>query len=409
MEIEHSCPQCGAPVVLAESDRLFSCPFCRVRLYLWSAEEFRYRIPPAPAASARQGLVYVPYGRFRGMVFDLEHPEGSERVLDTSFLAAPGGPFPNSLGLRPQALRLYPAAFEKGDRCLKTRISDDTLGLLPSPAATRPPRRIFRSVGEVRSLIYAPFYRDRGRWHDGVLGTPLPQDEGQYPAPEFVGEEEKTWDRHFIPTICPDCGWDLAAVPESCLLFCPQCRSGWEPSGAGLRPFPFFSQPVAGGDDGRCYLPFWYFKLPYLPPDYFRLPLAELLNLQAGQSPPWERQPVRSVYLVPAFKISPRLFLRLARGATAAPCSETELEPRLPNSFHPVTLPAQEALEGLAVLQACLDQEAIVLNGSRPRIEPGDWERKLVFIPFLETAYELIQPQSGWAVSKQCLHLGKYI
>ncbi|MCU0580781.1 MAG: hypothetical protein MUF69_14785, partial [Desulfobacterota bacterium] len=262
MEIEHSCPQCGAPVVLAESDRLLSCPFCRVRLYLWSAEGLRYRIPPAPAAGARRDLVYVPYGRFRGMVFGLEQPEGSERVLDTSFLAVPAGPFPGTLGLRPQTLRLRLADFSPEDRCLALALAEDRRWLFKAPPPAPPPRGACKSVGEVRSLIYAPFYRDGGRWHDGVLGTPLPQGGGAYGAPEFLSEGEKTWDWHFIPTLCPNCGWDLAAVPESCLLFCPQCRSGWEPFREELRPFPFFTQPVAGGEAGRFFLPFWHFELP---------------------------------------------------------------------------------------------------------------------------------------------------
>ena len=30
VQIEQSCPQCGAPANLEETDRLFACPFCRV-------------------------------------------------------------------------------------------------------------------------------------------------------------------------------------------------------------------------------------------------------------------------------------------------------------------------------------------------------------------------------------------
>jgi hypothetical protein len=417
MEVEHACPQCGAPVVLAESDRLLSCPFCRVRLYLWSAEVFRYRIPPAPAVNGRPDLVYVPYGRFRGMLFDLEEPDqGKERVLDTSFLATPAALFPITLGLRPQTLKLRPAFFSSADRCLAPRIAPEHRPLLGGQTPSRPdalpsrsPRRATVTVGEVRSLIYAPFFEQRGRWHDGVLNTPLGEAPAGSPPPEYLPEAEKPWALHFIPTLCPDCGWDLAGVSESCLLFCPQCRSGWEPGESELQRFSFFSQPVPPGRDDYFFLPFWHFELPYAPADYFRLPFSRLLGLQAGQSPPWQREHGRGDYWVPAFKISPRVFLRLARTATQAPGAGTDLAPLLPERHHPVTLPAAEAQRCIQVIQACLDREAIVLESSRPRIEDGDWEKRLVFMPFLDTAHELIQPRSRLGISKNCLNLGKYI
>ncbi|MGD9137268.1 MAG: hypothetical protein PVH42_10930, partial [Desulfobacterales bacterium] len=32
--IEYQCPQCGAPATIEETDRLFTCQFCRVNSYL---------------------------------------------------------------------------------------------------------------------------------------------------------------------------------------------------------------------------------------------------------------------------------------------------------------------------------------------------------------------------------------
>lgn len=45
--LEHQCPQCGAGVSLAETDRIFSCPFCRVRLYIAGDTLFSYYLVPA--------------------------------------------------------------------------------------------------------------------------------------------------------------------------------------------------------------------------------------------------------------------------------------------------------------------------------------------------------------------------
>jgi hypothetical protein len=66
-QIEHGCPQCGAPVTMDETDRPLACPFCPTRLYLVAEDHFRYHIPPA--AGAEGELLYIPYWRFRGSSF----------------------------------------------------------------------------------------------------------------------------------------------------------------------------------------------------------------------------------------------------------------------------------------------------------------------------------------------------
>ncbi len=66
-KIEHECPQCGGPVTLEETDRLFSCAYCRVRLYLLSRDYFRYSLPASESFS--RDILFVPYWRFKGTVF----------------------------------------------------------------------------------------------------------------------------------------------------------------------------------------------------------------------------------------------------------------------------------------------------------------------------------------------------
>ena len=65
--IEHQCPQCGAPATLEETERLFTCPFCRVKSYLVTRDYFRYMLPHA--APAGKSLVFLPYWRFKGSFF----------------------------------------------------------------------------------------------------------------------------------------------------------------------------------------------------------------------------------------------------------------------------------------------------------------------------------------------------
>lgn len=416
MLIDQSCPQCGAPVVLNETDRLLACPYCRVRLFMKPRDLFRYRIPPRPNNARRPDLIYVPYARFRGMVFDLEKPSENERVLDHNFLAVRTGMFPDTLGLRPQTLRLRPAVFRPEDRCLipATKPADF---LQPAPATRapspisgrRPSRPRTTSVGEVRSLIYAPYYQTRGLWHDAVTDQPLETLSPADREEEFQWDTKKDWDPAFIPALCPECGWDLAAEKESCIVFCTQCRTGWEPLSDGLHGIRLFSQPVTEYRDQLFFLPFWRFRLPFAPPDHYRLPVEKLFEIPVGRNPEWLAEKTRALYWVPAFKISPRIFLRLGLKTTQVAFSNPDLETRLPDTFHPVTLPAEEAFAGIAVLQASLDGDQIVLSSSLPSIEDQDWEKDLVFLPFQDTPYEFIQPRLGLGISKNALNLGKYI
>ena len=64
-QVEDRCPQCGALVALNETDRLLSCAYCQVRLYVATDGPPRYCLPvkPVPAGD----LVMVPYWRVRAL------------------------------------------------------------------------------------------------------------------------------------------------------------------------------------------------------------------------------------------------------------------------------------------------------------------------------------------------------
>jgi DNA-directed RNA polymerase subunit RPC12/RpoP len=76
-QIEHACPQCGAPAHLEEADRLFACPFCRVKSFLLTRDYFRY-VLPAKNPSGKE-LYYVPYWRFKGSYF--HHVGGNDHKI----------------------------------------------------------------------------------------------------------------------------------------------------------------------------------------------------------------------------------------------------------------------------------------------------------------------------------------
>jgi len=107
-QIEWRCPQCGAPVVLDETDRIFSCAYCRVRLRISCRGPWRYCLPPEKGLTGDP--IFVPYRRFRGLAFSCVNQEIQHRVVDSSRLALEIKGLPPSLGYRPQVLKLRPVS-----------------------------------------------------------------------------------------------------------------------------------------------------------------------------------------------------------------------------------------------------------------------------------------------------------
>ena len=103
-EIEHPCPQCGAPVTLEETDRLFLCGYCRNKLYLLPRGYFSYYLPSSP--SYTEEILYVPYWRFKGLVFLCQDHDIISKVKDLTWLASSHRFLPWNLGFRPQTLKL---------------------------------------------------------------------------------------------------------------------------------------------------------------------------------------------------------------------------------------------------------------------------------------------------------------
>ncbi len=83
--------------------------------------------------------------------------------------------------------------------------------------------------------------------------------------------------------------------------------------------------------------------------------------------------------------------------------------PRLPTSFHPVTLPAEEAREGIFLVWSSLTRVSEGLADLNSDSLTKECRTDLIFIPFLWTSLELVQPQVKLGVSRSALDLAKYI
>ncbi len=402
LSIEHQCPQCGAPATLEETDRLFSCAYCRVRSYLGVRDFFRYRIPEKVPEAAP--LFFIPYWRFKGMLFSPGLEGIQHRFLDVSApaVALPG--IPPSLGFRSQALKLHFVSPDaRGHFVRPQRTLDEAVERLLRPRRRGPEKPVsphFR-IGETVSLIYAPFYYKKGLF-DGVLNRPVP---GRLPdafEPAALPGGRPRWRIRFLACLCPVCGWDMTGQRDSLVLHCDNCSAAWKAAANGFKRLRVEHFP--GAPDDTLFLPFWRIRADV---EGMRLDsyqdLVRTANLPKAVQKGLETLPV--FFWTPAFKIRPARFLRLTAQLTlTAPFDATVA--RVPKGrLHAVTLPVKEAVEALmpALTTFVKPRKAFLERLDRIRIRPISFS--LVYFPFTESPHEWIQRRFNIVINKSALRL----
>jgi len=242
--IENQCPQCGADTCLEETQRLFTCPFCRVKLFITVDDYFRYFL--SPTAPGTEEAIFVPYWRLKGMFFSYDGASVHTGLVDVSHNAAMLDFLPSSLGLRSQTLRLRFVSPEIRGSFIEPACSPgDILSTIEDPFNPETPLLSEKTfVGESVSMIFSPIYvKDRAAY-DGILREKMAV------LPEAVsgalignrGKAKGTMS--FIPSLCPDCGWDMDGDPESVVLTCGNCRSAWGASRKGFEKVPCSFLPL---------------------------------------------------------------------------------------------------------------------------------------------------------------------
>jgi DNA-directed RNA polymerase subunit RPC12/RpoP len=400
--VRHECPQCGAPVTLLEDDRMFSCAYCRVKLFLQSRDFFRYCIPPAE--DVHEEIFYVPYWRFRGLYYTVVPFSLQGRVLDQTFLASGHGAFPNNLGFRPQVLTLRFASSAPPGRFLLPKIPFRDLTSLAEEKASffgASGTAFLRAfIGRTAGMIYAPVYIRDGAVHDAVLKRPLsawtPATEEEFRS----AGPRTTWNVEFLSTLCPECGWQLSGENESAAFLCGNCVSAWELSGGGLKRTEFIVAP--GEKQGLYYAPFW--RMSVAAEGIELRTYADLVrtaNLPKAVRPEWERQEL--FFWLPAFRTNPNQFLRLAKLLTFA-------QPRIVNddrrvrtsstSFEPITLGAGDAAGGLKAVLALLANDSRKLYPLLPEVGLQLKSAALVLLPFERNGAELTEAGLNFSIPR---------
>jgi hypothetical protein len=313
-------------------------------------------------------------------------------------------------------LKLKPIGSSKGNHFCKPRHTFGEAraraGAAHSPKITPedepPARKAFEVlIGESVQLIYAPVIpAEDGLW-DPVVRRPLGGGAAGADALRRLELNQNMGSSiHFLPMMCPQCGWDLAGEKDTLVPVCRNCHTLWDTGQGRLKELPFGVASSQGAGD--LHLPFWKIRA-----EVPRLQLATRADLiRLANAPRVVRAGMENEsleYYIPAFKVHPQLFLRLARSFTLIqPAGELARElPRPP--LHPVTLPLEEALEVLPILVGSF---AVPKKTYLPRLGELRFqhiESELVFFPFDLRGSELIQPGIGMSISRNALDMGRLI
>ncbi|THB74398.1 MAG: hypothetical protein D3926_22175 [Desulfobacteraceae bacterium] len=394
-KIDLQCPQCGAPAELDETETIIQCGFCRTSNIIHTHPFPCFFITPKQEKLSHLPVVYIPYWRFKGLEFALGPKRPAFRAIDQSYIAVDRPGLPRSLGFRSQTQRLQ--FIQKGIKG----------GFLP-PSLSR--RDILNQIaggnkgkvhiGEILSLIFMPFLHDDHRVYDGLTGKAT----GMNSADLGIEKKAPSYRLSFTPSQCPSCGWDLAGETDSLVLHCKNCTSFWLIHEKKLNRVNTEFFGLTPKTD--IFMPFWRFDLEF---DHLNLStMADLIRVANIPRVVQEEHQTRKLYFyTPAFKLNPKLFLRIAKQITVAQIDAKEA-PRLTDAlFHPADLPIDEGFQAMlpVLMEICANKKEAwdMLNREKIRIRSFG----LVYLGFYTQGSEYIQDELGFSVLVNSLKFGR--
>ena len=431
MQIDHQCPQCGAAVTLDETDRLLQCSFCKTRLFIEPQDYFRYAFS-FPGSDIGE-VFWVPYWRFKGMHFSCRTGRVTSNTMDKNSIAVERKDLPASLGIRPQVMKLRFANQLPAARLLKpelmfdrssvestnpvsyelvttheTRLVDlgnDDFAEVPVTRTELKEDKLYYEcfISENTSTIYAPFVRRDSGIFDPISNKQILNSSDFFNTTQVSFNELAV---RSISTLCPNCGWELIAEKDSCILLCNHCNNAWQAKEGSFRNVSFVISLPADCMNRAFFLPFW--KLGVIIQGTNLLSHEDLSRCANITKLPAKKRNTSGInFWIPAFKIAPPAFLRAARQMTLAN-PENEFVPEFGNNpCYPPNLAGNETIDFLKVALA-----EIVANKKvfMPQLEGIDITIKdslLVFYPFTDSGYELTDREANCSIMKNALRWGK--
>jgi hypothetical protein len=404
--IEQECPQCGAPIDLDETDHLILCPFCNVKNYLGARDYFRFVLPhKAPDKT----IIYAPYMRFKGEVYRCKGASINHSIVDITHLGTSYEQLPISLGLRPQAMKMKFVTPDVHGSFLKCSLKpSDVLTIVDQHLSIFSPGKLFHQayIGDAFSLIYLPLFMQDNRIYDAVINRPiatLPDGEDTFSS---AGDGNPEWHITFMATLCPQCGWNLDGERDSVVLTCSNCDTAWEASEGTF--FQVACSVVPGEGENTNYLPFW--KITAQDEAMGINSYADLIRITKRPiviQTDWHNREL--AFWIPAFKIRPKVFLRLVKQMTIFQKDFT-MEEKIPTkNLYPVTLSQDEAAQALKITLASAVMTKRKFFSLLPQVNLTIKKSHLVYLPFKAMGHDIIHEQLKISVNKNTLKYGRYL
>ncbi len=406
--IDHECPQCGGPITLEETDRFFSCDYCRARLHITSNGPFQYCLVPKNAGT---DLLYFPYWRFKGTAYAITGIKIHHRLMDHTRSASSVSELPYSLGFRPQTQPLSFATRKVEGRFITPSLAFSKILLSMEKQlagmgvqATAQDTLEKKYIGETASIIYAPFKRDGQKLIDAITQKKSYLIKKPLDDESLIAGKADTWRPEFFPALCPQCGWDLNGERDSCVFVCENCERAWEPIHDGLNEVSMGAVLKHSGD--ATYIPFWKIRprITGIQLDTYA-DLVRLANLPKVVQKKWETLPLE--FWVPAFKIRPDIFLRMGGMLTISAPENIVYENWKKPSIYPITLPLVDAVESLKIIFASLVVTKRKNYAKLPGIDISPLKSTLILLPFISRGNEFIYEEHNMAIQKIALRYGR--
>lgn len=400
LTIQRNCEQCGGAMEIHETDTLLECPWCGVRHFL-DIGNARYVLPHK---DIKGQLIHVPYLRLKGSLFSCNLDKIEHRVVDTTVGATGINVLPKTLGLRPQTLKLQFATDSINTTYLNHSMSwNEAINSAASVQHLTEKGSLHTDwLGETFSTIYQPLIIQDNIVLDGVTLDKLAKLPGGKDPFKSLRMDNLGWHTTLLPTLCPQCGWDMQSDQASVIYLCSNCDSAWRNKKGHFRPVTFAT--VVSKHTDPIYLPFWKMEVEFSGLKLSNLAeFIRITNIPRMIKSGWENEPVS--FFSPAFKIRPKIFLRLAGQLTSAQRPMEAID-TVPNGSSPVSLTAKDAEESIKLILA---QSAVAKRNIMPILPEIKIERvqtKLLFLPFFDNGYELCQEELQIVINKQILEWG---
>ena len=333
-------------------------------------------------------------------------PSGvKNRFVDVSHQAIATHHFPISVGVRSQAMKLRFLTQDIEGQFIKPQQDlDQIINNFERRFGRSLPKPILHHahIGETVSMIYSPFYV-KDKLYDAILNKPISTLPEDFNMEDFLVDRPQ-WHIRFVSTLCPHCGWNLQGQRDALVLTCKNCDSAWYPVGKKLKQLKYAQIP--GNGDNTIYLPFWRIRSDIKGIDLTTYAdLIKVANLPKVITDKANERPFR--FWIPAFKVRPQVFLRLASHVTLSQPSQN-IKSEIPATrMHPSTLPVEEAIESLMITLAEFTKPRRTFMERIADIHVAAKSFSLIFIPFNEHHHEFIQPDFQLAINKNVLALSK--